>query len=528
MDSLWTFILIWGVWLITPVLIDGVEAVVRLARVKSRRQERTDEEEQPFVDSELPSISVIVPAHNEAEVIDRCLNSIKMQDYPSDKLEIIVIDDGSTDGTSDRVENHVNGNGNGNGQNGNGNGSFRLRGEPIKVGEFNGTLALIKNGHQGKAHALNAGIKESTSEIIINIDSDVVLAHDTVRNIAIAFHRRPEMGAATGNIEIDWETLEARDDDGTLILDENGDIVTRELTAMQRFLAKSQFLEYLSSFDLGRRSQAINDTIYTLAGACSAFRRSVVASGIQYENRTVSEDTNFTFDLHRKGVQVGFVDDAKVYLEPVVDWDSLYAQRVRWTRGQLEVCGLNEDLIGKREETEFGRLALPKMLLYDHTLAFPRLIWAPLLLFFPMIGYSWRIVAIAGIAMYLFYLLIEIVNTLAVFAIADEHTSERIERSGWVLLGLPIYRFVVFHFRMSGFLVTLTEKQQWTIDGPMRTAQGDLRKMQLRSIELATGMFAIVVAFLIRSARIAASVVAPLMFGVVVLLRWIESTRRNG
>ena len=523
MNSIWTFLLIWGVWLITPVLVDGAEAVARLVRVKSRRRELA--EEAPCTEDELPTVSIIVPAHNEAAVIDRCLNSVKAQEYPHDKLEIIVVDDGSTDDTADRVEEHVNGN---HVYDGNGNGTFRLRGTPIRVGPFGGTLALIKNGKSGKAHALNAGIASSTGEIVINIDSDVVLAPAAVRNIACAFIRRPGMGAATGNIEIDWEMLEARDADGDLLLNEDGSIRMMRLGPMASFMARSQFLEYLSSFDLGRRAQSLSDTMYTLAGACSAFRREVIDGGFVYDNSTVSEDTHLTFELHRRGVQVGFVDDAKVYLEPVVEWDALYAQRARWARGQLEVCGVNEDMIATDKHGRLGRFALPKMLVFDHTLAFPRLIWAPLLMFFPVIGYPMRVVALAALGMYLFYLALEVINTLAVFSISDEHTRNRIERSLWALIGLPIYRFAVFHFRFSGFLATLTEKQQWTMTGPVQQTAHDFRRLQLRSIEIATGLMGMVALGWLRVIRIATTVIAPLLFGYVLIVRWLDTTRRSG
>ncbi|MDA3937259.1 MAG: glycosyltransferase [Actinomycetota bacterium] len=519
MSSVWTFLLIWGVWLITPVLFDGGDALFRLMVVRTQRKER--EARVHLEDDELPTVTIIVPAHNEAEVIDRCLNSVKAQEYPHDKLEIIVIDDGSTDDTADRVDGHVNGDHDG-------VDSFRLRGRAIKVGPFNGRLALIRNGHGGKATALNAGILASSGDVIINIDSDVVLAPDTIRNTAAYFVRNPDIGAATGNIEVDWETLEERDKEGRLVLDEDGQIVPKKLTFMERFLARSQFLEYLSSFDLGRRAQAITSTMYTLAGAYSAFRREVLADGIWYSNTTVSEDTDLTFELHRKDVKIGFVDDAKIYLEPAIDWDSLYAQRVRWTRGQLEVCGINNEMIGSQKRGKLSSFALPKMLLFDHTMAFPRLVWAPLILSFPLIGYSWRVVGLALLGMYMFYLLIEIINTLTVFAIADDHGRERIEQSGWMLLLMPAYRFVVFHFRFSGFLVTLTEEQQWTMAGPMRTAESDIRSLRLRSIEIATGMFAIIGASLSRAVRLASAVVGPLLITVsVVLLRWFESTRKT-
>lgn len=523
MNSIWAFLLMWGVWLITPVLVDGAETLARLVRVGLRRREL--QREAACSDAELPTVSVIVPCHNEAEVIDRCLNSVKAQDYPHDKLEIIVVDDGSTDDTADRVEEHVNGT---HVYDGNGNGVFRLRGVPIKVGPFSGSLELIKNGHHGKAYALNAGIQASTGEIVVNIDSDVVLAPRAIRNIACAFVRRPEMGAATGNIEVDWEMLEARDAQGNLVLDEDGEITEAKLGPMAGLLAASQFLEYLSSFDLGRRAQSISDTMYTLAGACSAFRRSVIEDGFSYDNRTVSEDTFLTFELHRRGVHIGFVDDAKVYLEPVVRWDDLYAQRVRWARGQLEVCGVNEDMIGSTRHGRIGRFALPKMLLFDHTLAFPRLIWAPLLMFFPLIGYPMRVVALAAFGMYLFYLGLEIVNTLSVFSISDEHTRNRIERSIWALAGLPAYRFVVFHFRFSGYLVTLTEKQQWTMPGPVQQTSNDLQRLRLRSVEIAAALLGGFSSAWFRSVRALATMVAPLLFAYVVMMRWFDSMRRSG
>lgn len=523
MNSIWTFLLIWGVWLITPVLVDGAETVARLVRVASRRRELSAE--QPCTDDELPSVSIIVPAHNESEVIDRCLNSVKAQDYPHDRLEIIVIDDGSTDDTAERVEEHVNGN---HVYDGNGNGTFLLRGTPITVGPFSGTLALIKNGHGGKAHALNAGIKASTGEILVNIDSDVVLAPGAVRAIACAFIRRPEMGAATGNIEIDWEMLEARDAAGNLIVNEDGEIETMRLGPMQSLLARSQLLEYLASFDLGRRAQSLSDTMYTLAGACSAFRRSMLASDLTYNNATVSEDTLLTFELHREGVQIGFVDDAKVYLEPVVEWDALYAQRARWARGQLEVCGLHNDMIGTDRHGKLGRFALPKMLLFDHTLAFPRLIWAPLLMFFPLIGYPVRVVVLAALGMYLFYLALEVINTLAVFSFSDEHTKNRIERSLWALVALPVYRFAIFHFRFSGFLVALTEQQEWTMTGPVQQTSDDLRRLRLRSIEFATGLLGSLALVWVRAVRVAVTVIAPMLFAYIVIVRWFDSMRRSG
>ncbi|MFA5844342.1 MAG: glycosyltransferase [Coriobacteriia bacterium] len=486
--SFWVLLLFWGVWLITPVITDGFDAMSRLLIVWGTRGSQKWLS-RPLPDDKLPTVSIIVPAHNEVEVIDRCLQSIKAQDYPHDKLEIIVVDDGSTDGTVERIEGHLNGAGAGesvsvDGTLGRTFAGFRLRGQAIRVGRFHGVITLIKNGHHGKAHALNAGIEASTGEIVANVDSDVVLAPGTVRAIATAFRRDPMLGAATGDIEIDWDILEERDSNGRLVLDENGDIRSRRLRRSEMLLAQCQYLEYLSSFRLGRQAQSATGTIYTLAGACSAFRRSVLVRGSLYSNRTVSEDTDLTLDLHQQHVRVGYLPQAKVFLEPVIDWDGMYAQRVRWTRGQLEVCGVHDHMLGKRKYGALGSFALPQMLLLDHTLAFPRLIWTPLFLLFPLFGYSVVTVAQALVAMYLFYALLETLNTLASYALVDEETRWRVEQCGWAVPLMPAYRFVIFHFRFSGFLVTLKEEQQWSMPGPFRGGRRAIETSRLRSAEV--------------------------------------------
>jgi hypothetical protein len=339
----------------------------------------------------------------------------------------------------------------------------------------------------------------------------VVLAQDAAQSIALKFIDNPDMDAATGNVQIDWEIIEDRDDDGEIIVDEAGDIVPRTLGPFERYLAECEFLEYLSSFDLGRRSQAVTSTMFTLAGACTAYRRRVVASGIQYSSATVSEDTALTFDLHRRGLKIGFMPDANVHIEPVTDLDTLYGQRVRWARGQLEVCALNEDLIGQKGSS-IGRVSLPKMLLYDHTLAFPRLIWGPLFLCFVLIGYSWTTLVFACVAMYLFYVVIEIVHVLSSYAVADDFIKERTERCGWALLGMPIYRLIVFHYRFSGFLVTLKDEQKWTASGPVETTRRDLERLRLRSVQV-TSLFG---AGMTRMNRLAHAIISLPFFGLMV------------
>lgn len=527
MTTIWVFLLVWGVWIITPLLLDGVDAAYRLIVVRLARSARG--RLHPVSDDRLPTVSIIVPCHNEAEVIDRCLTSIMAQDYPHDRLEVIVVDDGSSDATADHVEHHIRGTSRRTAKMPDGTvvinrNGMRIKGRPIMIGEFRGMLALIKNGHAGKANALNAGIAASTGDIIVNVDSDVVLEHACIRAIATAFARDRRLGAATGNVEIDWDVLEARDADGHLLLDEEGHILPRALGPMERFLAKSQFLEFIQSFSLGREAQSATGTIFTLAGACSAFRRDVLERSNRYSNVTVSEDTHMTLDLHRQAVTVGFIAEAVVYLEPVVEWDGVYAQRVRWTRGQLEVCGLNRDMVGTGSSGWLSRFALPKMLLSDHTLAFPRLLWTPLFLFFPFLGYPVSTVAAALGLTYAFYVVIEVVNVLMCYSIVDAHARTRIEQSAWMLLLMPAYRFIVFHFRFSGFLVTLKEPQRWTTQGPVDRTKRRLDTVRLRSLRYVSALMGMTQSLV----RIAPHVVSYALVPVGSLIVWLTSLRRNG
>jgi biofilm PGA synthesis N-glycosyltransferase PgaC len=154
------------------------------------------------------------------------------------------------------------------------------------------------------------------------------------------------------------------------------------------------------------------------------------------------------------------------------------------------------------------------MLVFDHTLAFPRLVWAPLILFFPLLGYSMGTIVKALVAMYLLYIVIETVNTLVCYHVAEEDTSSRVEHSGWALLGLPLYRFIVFHFRFSGFLVTLLEEQRWTMTGPVSQTRRDVHWVRVRSVDFLTGLFAATSATWVRLARFAQAVLAPLLLGI--------------
>ncbi|HOP09210.1 MAG TPA: glycosyltransferase family 2 protein, partial [Candidatus Methanofastidiosa archaeon] len=239
MSPLLRTILIWGVWLLIPLLMDGIGSVLRVVSVLFYKSETNPEK---YKDEDLPKVSLIVPAYNEEKIIGRTLSSLQLQDYPQDKIEILVIDDGSLDATSDVVLRYINKEG---------TKRMKINGNFYSIDEYEGTINLFTSGvNKGKANALNLGIKHAHGDILFTIDSDTVLDRSAIRNMVTYLMDNEDIGAACGVIEVNWHMLEERDKEGELVLDEEGDIKEKKLSFTESFVAKSQFLEYVNAFRL--------------------------------------------------------------------------------------------------------------------------------------------------------------------------------------------------------------------------------------------------------------------------------------
>jgi putative glycosyltransferase (exosortase G-associated) len=461
--------LIWGVWILIPIVLDGIGALLRTVSVlfSSHSTDITK-----YKDEQLPTVSVVIPAYNEEELIERCINSVKAQDYPNSKLEIIVVDDGSLDHTAKIAMANINGEG---------EKKVFLNGEFMSVDKFGGNIVLFTEmRNRGKSHALNTGISHAHGDIIFTVDSDAVLEPLALRHMATYLLDNPKKGAACGVVEVNWHLTPERDDDARIMRDEDGKIIEKKLSFFETMLSKSQFLEYLNSFRLGRHYQSIVHSEFMLSGAFSAFRKEVLEKTHMYSDLTVAEDFDISMDLHQNGVDIGYCPDAKVWVEPLTDLGSLYAQRLRWRRGQLEVVGVHKNMVGSNKFGVFGRLGIPSMLMIDHTLAFPRILWMFLLLCFPLFGYSQRLVALFFVVLYVFYVLFDVAQTLATYTISDKDTKGAINDAFHYVLLLPVYRLIIFYFRMSGYLVVFKEPQLWKANWPFEGVRDHVNGVQHR------------------------------------------------
>lgn len=435
------FLLFWGIWMLAPLAIDVTMALVYMVMVYLYPESK---ERASIPDlSYLPYVSVVVPVHNSAATLYKCLYSIVQQQYPLEKIQVICVNNGSTDNSFNvysQFQDHY----------------------PLT------NMNWISMESAGKSIALNAGIYMIKGDYIINVDSDAWLDEYAVLRMVESFEHDPLLVAATGGIHID-----------------------KELGNQTRFIDIIHYceeIEYLVAFNVGRRYQSLTNNLFTLAGAFSAFRRDVILKSFMYSERTVSEDTDLTFHLRQyqlKGkARIACISSAIAYVEPISSWSKLYSQRVRWQRGEIEVMALYVDN-KKKFIGALGNYA-GRMLVVDHTLAFSRMTWTFLIPFLYFLGYPLPLVLAAFAGLYVCYLLLDLLYFLVALREASPVYRDRVKKIWWVMFFLPIYRFVTYWFRLSGILISMSEKSNWKTENPVQqlrealhnTRQGLLRKVR--------------------------------------------------
>lgn len=450
-DQLVGFALFWGVWMVVPLIIDGVTAVAYFtAAIRAKAVRRPAGEREPL--KNYPLISVIVPVYNGADVLPVCLKSIREQSYPHSQIEVLIVDNRSTDDTRAVV------------------GREQER-------SFAGNINFISLPYKGKAGALNAGIHHSRGDLILNVDADTALDREALMEVAFAFDEDKRLAAATGSVEVlplDRDPLTGEE---------------REVHPLRYAMAQAEFVEYYEGFRIGRQYQSQTGSLFTLAGAFSAFRRDIMLRTFMYDQRTVSEDTDLTFyiAMNFPEMRVKAVTSAIVYVHPTPTLKLLYAQRVRWQRGQIEVAAMYPQL--ERHPFRLRGISIVKSLLVDHTLAFPRVVWTFLLPFMFLLGYPLEVVITATLGLYLIYVGVEALYFAVALWVAEGEARRRLMSVWWIPVFMPLYRWLTFWFRFSGFLSVLKEPKQWREKDPLSETYDSARRMGAMVVTFVTQSF---------------------------------------
>ncbi|MCH5676093.1 bifunctional polysaccharide deacetylase/glycosyltransferase family 2 protein [Streptomyces gilvus] len=255
-------------------------------------------------------VSVIVPAYNEKECIANTLASLAKSTHP---IEIIVVDDGSTDGTSEIARNAA-----------------------MDLGMDN--VRVIRQENAGKPAALNNGVRSASHDIVVMMDGDTVFEPDTVRQLVQPF-ADPEVGAVAGNAKVG-----------------NRDTV----------IGAWQHIEYVMGFNLDRRMYDLLRCMPTIPGAIGAFRREAVLGVGGMSEDTLAEDTDITIAMHRAGWRVVYQEHARAWTEAPGSLKQLWSQRYRWSYGTMQALWKHrKSLTDKGPSGRFGRVGMPLVVIFQ-------------------------------------------------------------------------------------------------------------------------------------------------------------------
>lgn len=360
--------------------------------------------------SQLPSVSIIAPAYNEAKTIIEnifCLLSVHYQNF-----EIIIVNDGSTDNTLEiiikrfelvKVQQGY---------------DMVLWCEPIKAvyksknSAYN-HLVILDKENGGKADALNAGINISQKELFLALDVDCIIEPDAVLRMVKPFLDSKEIVIASGGVVRIVNSCEVKD----------GEIT--EVNYPENFLARFQIIEYFRAFTMGRMAWSKLNGLLIVSGAFGLFDKKRIIKAGGYDKSSVGEDLELVVRLRRYmhevekvKYKVAFIPDPLCWTEVPETYKMLSRQRNRWTRGGIDTILKHRKMFFNPKYGLAGMVSFPYWVFFE---------WlAP-------------IVQFLGI---LYFIVITMLGML--------------DRSVFVLLSIFVFSFSVMYSLFAIFLETYT------------------------------------------------------------------------
>lgn len=404
----------WLAWIVIPLFIEIVPAIGSFAIMFSA-QKKEKELEDPKI---WPEIGLLIPVYNSEDSLLRCIQSINDSEYPNESIHIYLIDNGSADD------------------------SFGMYARAQY--KYPSLQMQWLSSEQGKSRALNLAIYNGGGKYIVNIDSDGYLEKTALKRIVRQFEADNDIAGLTGTILTDPEGIEKTE------------------RFWKKLFRKLEFVEYAQAFMAGRNYASRKNSLYTFSGAFSAFRLSTIRHTRLYNTDTIAEDTEITFQIkNRLKKKIGICVDAIYVTDPIEDMNKLYTQRQRWQRGSIEVSEMYQekslDIKNTFKDEDI------RTLLFDHTFAFPRMLWYVALIYLIMIGYSSQVVVVSMISIFAFYILggylyyFVCLNILKPFKDLRQYYKKQ-----WLIVGiLPFYNLLTFFIRFAGIINAIKTPGSW-------------------------------------------------------------------
>ncbi|MDY6770981.1 MAG: glycosyltransferase [Candidatus Nanohaloarchaea archaeon] len=401
------------IWIVWGVI--AVSVFMSLFWLNILQKEEVDVRSYPDPD-EFPSISVLIPAYNEERIIADAIDSVLEQDYPRQLLDIIVVNDGSTDGTQEIVEEY----------------------------EERGDVTLINQENQGKGGALNTGLEHATGDLISVQDADSVIEPDAFRKMVGHFQKSDVGGVIAGIKPLETDTV----------------------------WKKLQRVEYLLGILYRRLMSAIN-TLYITPGALSLYRRDLVKEFGGFDEDNLTEDLEIALRLKKHGYNIEMTAPAITRTEFPQSFRDLMRQRVRWYRGLINNTLRYREMIFNREYGLFGTFQMPLHLVFPFVsmigafmvvygigeTVFNSLLWlssAGFTLYNPFAGYTpYRFLLAFNVKVY-FPLIIGAILVGALIYLSHRYTDEKLKHP------LSIGAFFIIYYTILGIFWCMAVGQEIT------------------------------------------------------------------
>ncbi len=284
--------------LVVMSLVYLLLALVNVWRVRRRKWE-------PIAGDEMPFVTVVLAAYNEERVIRRTLDALRASDYPEGRMEVVTVNDGSSDSTGVLLDDY----------------------------EWS-AMRVVHQANSGKSSALNNGINQADprSTVIITMDADTLFRRDTVRNLARHFVNNDKVGAVAGHVKVGNR---------------------------RNLITAWQSLEYLSGICVTRMAEMTMGAISIVPGACSAWRRTALERVGGFRDDTLAEDADATLMLQSLGYTVLNENDAVCDTEAPETVRALARQRKRWTFGNIQSLWKHRRMMFRPKHGLLGMVTLP-------------------------------------------------------------------------------------------------------------------------------------------------------------------------
>jgi cellulose synthase/poly-beta-1,6-N-acetylglucosamine synthase-like glycosyltransferase/peptidoglycan/xylan/chitin deacetylase (PgdA/CDA1 family) len=389
----WLRLAIATVFILGIVLVSGRALIIGiLAIIEKLRPDHARLPDPP------PSVTVLVPAYNEESVIVQTVTSVLLSNLTD--IQVIVVDDGSTDRTLELLQSHFG---------------------------RNQAVQIIHQVNRGKAAALNHALSQAQTDIVVTIDADTEVEPDAIRKLLRHFSD-PTVAAVAGNVKVGNRS---------------------------RWLTRWQALEYITSQNMEKRAFDLLNCITVVPGALGAWRRKVIEDGGGITADTVAEDADLTIAIRRLGWRIAYDEEAIAWTEAPETPRALIRQRFRWTFGTLQSFWKHRDTLFRAKYGTLGCIALPNIFVFQIMLPLisplldllffgSLLLWGLAQLHITQIPQLWTTADVQrSVVFFLGFLIIDVLTCVVAFAL------ERNE--DWTLL-IPVL-LQRFYYRQLMYIV---------------------------------------------------------------------------